>query len=101
MDSECEGGREKGEREGGRNRDRGRDSNAHVHRDTEKHTHNHDHNHKLNLFATQERFVRRRDRLIGPNGATLKAIELLTGCYMLVQGHTVSCIGPFKVCSCS
>ena len=48
------------------------------------------------MINAKDRFIKRRDRLLGPKGMTLRAIQILTKCYILIQGNTVSAIGNFK-----
>ncbi|AFN82816.1 putative RNA-binding protein [Encephalitozoon romaleae SJ-2008] len=48
------------------------------------------------LASSDKVFEKRRDRLIGPKEMTLKAIQILTKCYVLVHGKTVSIIGSFR-----
>ncbi|KAK9049388.1 hypothetical protein SSX86_031644 [Deinandra increscens subsp. villosa] len=58
------------------------------------------------LVRKKDKFVKRRQRLIGPDSSTLKvcislnwlgqALEILTHCYILVQGNSVSAMGSFK-----
>ncbi|KAI3848904.1 hypothetical protein MKX03_030191 [Papaver bracteatum] len=51
---------------------------------------------QCDIIRLEALFGTRRQHLLGPNSSTLKAIEILTGCYVLIQGNTVSAMGSFK-----
>ena len=38
------------------------------------------------VVRNREKFVKRRQRLVGPDGQTLKCLEFLTDCTLCVQG---------------
>jgi ribosomal RNA assembly protein len=49
---------------------------------------------KISNFTRNKKvFLKRRKRLIGINGSTIKAIEMVTNTYILVQGNTASVMG--------
>ncbi|KAI5170640.1 ribosomal RNA assembly protein [Nematocida sp. LUAm3] len=41
-------------------------------------------------------FIKRRERLMGPGGNTIKSLELLTNTHIVPYGNTVSAIGEYK-----
>lgn len=49
---------------------------------------------KISSFTrNKDIFLKKRKRLIGYRGSTVRAIELTTKTYILIQGNTVSCMG--------
>jgi len=46
--------------------------------------------------ANKERYVKRKQRLLGQDGNTKKALELLTKTHIVIEGKTVIIIGPHK-----
>ena len=49
-----------------------------------------------NFTENKKKFLKKRRRLIGNKGITIRAIEYLTQCYVLIQGNTVACMGSNK-----
>jgi ribosomal RNA assembly protein len=49
-----------------------------------------------NLVQNKARFVKRRQRLLGPQATTLKALQLLTDTYIMIHGNTVSVMGSYR-----
>merc|ERR1712039_942806 len=51
---------------------------------------------KINDLVQKKKRFRLISRLKGPNGSTLKALELLTNSHIFIMGNTVSVIGAVK-----
>lgn len=48
------------------------------------------------LVQSKKQLDKRKLLLLGPNSATVKAIGILTRCYLLIKGRTVSVMGLFN-----
>jgi ribosomal RNA assembly protein len=48
------------------------------------------------LSCNKKKYLKRKQRLLGPNGSTMRALELVTKCFILLQGNTVSVMGDRK-----
>lgn len=49
-----------------------------------------------NYNRNKKVFLKRRNRLIGTQGSTVKAIEMITNTFILIQGNTASFLGPIS-----
>nr|UXY86881.1 rev-interacting protein Rip-1-like protein [Cryptomonas paramecium] len=45
--------------------------------------------------SNKSNFLKKRKNLIGKKGILVKIIEIITQCYLIIQGNTVSCMGKY------